>query len=298
MAAPTTPGSHGAERVRVLSNGARMPVLGLGVWQIPDGPETVRAVRSALEVGYRHIDTAQGYGNERSVGRALRESGVPREEVFITTKFDPSAADPEAEAERSLERLGIDQLDLYLVHSPRGGPTWAWPGMERALERGLTRSIGVSNFDAGELETVIEACTTPPAVDQVQFSPFQYRRELLNACQRHGIALEAYSPLTSGRDLDHRVVVEVAERNGRTAAQILLRWALQRGVIVIPKSVHRERIVENLGALDLSLSEEDMANLDALDRTGGTGRALERRWWTRPARAKGRLRRLRRRVPR
>src|SRR5579863_807233 len=140
---------------RMLADGNQMPVLGLGVWQVPGGPVCVNAVRWALDLGYRHIDTAQVYGNEESVGRALRESGVPRGEVFITTKFHPDRADPVAEVEQSLRRLGVDQVDLYLVHWPRGGPVWAWPGMERCVERGLARSIGVSNFGARELAAVL-----------------------------------------------------------------------------------------------------------------------------------------------
>src|SRR5918999_3706906 len=161
---------------RTLADGNTIPLLGLGVWQVEPGPQTENAVRWALELGYRHLDTAQGYGNEESVGQALRDSGVPREEVFITTKFNPASRDPAVEAERSLRRLGIDQGDLNLVHSPQGGPTWAWPGMERAHERGHARSIGVSNFDVGELDAVIAVAEVPPVVDQVQFSPFKYRR--------------------------------------------------------------------------------------------------------------------------
>src|SRR5580700_166446 len=137
---------------RLLADGNQVPVLGLGVWQVPDGGQCTDTVRWALEAGYRHIDTAQAYGNEESVGRALRDSGVPRDEVFITTKFAPGRSDPAAEAERSLKRLGLDHVDLYLVHWPRGGPTWAWPGMQRARELGRTRSIGVSNFNVGELD--------------------------------------------------------------------------------------------------------------------------------------------------
>src|SRR5207237_3325907 len=145
------------------------------------------------------IDTAQAYGNEASVGRALSESGVPREEVFITTKFYPGGKDPAAEAQQSLRRLGLDQVDLYIIHWPQGGPTWAWPGMERARELGYARSIGTSNFGAVELEQVLAVASDPPAVNQVQFSPFEYRRALLEACERRGVALEAYSPLGSGR---------------------------------------------------------------------------------------------------
>src|SRR5437660_9346780 len=136
---------------RVLADGNRIPLLGLGVWQVPNGPECVNAVRWALELGYRHIDTAQAYGNEESVGQGLRESGVPRDEVFITTKFYPARQAPAVEAEGSLRRLGVDSVDLYIIHWPQGGPTWAWPGVERALELGYTRAIGVSNFDVLEL---------------------------------------------------------------------------------------------------------------------------------------------------
>src|SRR5436189_401831 len=177
-------------RARVLADGNQMPMLGLGVWQVPNGPECVNAVRWALELGYRHIDTAQAYGNEESVGQALRESGVPRAEVFITTKFYPARDDPAAEAERSLRRLGVDQVDLYLIHWPQGGPTWAWPGMERAHERGLARSIGISNFDMDEVEAVTNAANVAPVVNQIQFSPFKHRRALLQACEAHGIVLE------------------------------------------------------------------------------------------------------------
>ena len=163
-------------RARLLADGNQMPMLGLGVWQVPDGAECVNAVRWALDLGYRHIDTAQAYGNEESVGRALRDSGLPREQVFVTTKFYPGRKDPVAEAEQSLRRLGVDQVDLYLVHWPEGGPTWAWPGMERARELGLARSIGVSNFSVGELDEVMAAGTIPPAVNQVEFSALDYRR--------------------------------------------------------------------------------------------------------------------------
>jgi len=213
-------------RARVLADGNQMPMLGLGVWQVPSGAACVNAVRWALDLGYRHIDTAQAYGNEESVGRALRDSGVPRDEVFITTKFYPGRRDPAAEAEKSLSRLGVDQVDLYLVHWPQGGPTWAWPGMERARELGLARSVGVSNFTTTELDEVLAAGTIAPAVNQVQFSSLQYRRALLEACRQRGIAVEAYSPLGTGRHLSNRTVNRVAQRAGRTPAQVLLRWCL------------------------------------------------------------------------
>jgi diketogulonate reductase-like aldo/keto reductase len=264
---------------RVLTDGNEIPLLGLGVWQVPDGRECEDAVRWALEVGYRHIDTAQAYRNERSVGKALRDSGVPRDEVFITTKFYPGRKDPEAEAQRSLERLGVDQVDLYIIHWPQGGPTWAWDGMQRAHERGYARSIGVSNFSLREIAELLGVADVPPAVNQVQFSPFEFRRALLEGCEERGIALEAYSPLGTGRHLGDRRVAEVAERLGRTPAQVLIRWALERDLIVLPKSTHRERIEENAQVFDFSLSADDLAALDALDETGGTEAARESTWW-------------------
>jgi 2,5-diketo-D-gluconate reductase A len=266
-------------QVRTLADGNEVPTLGLGVWQVPNGPECVNAVRWALELGYRHIDTAQAYGNEESVGRALRESGMPRGDVFITTKFYPGGRDPAAEAERSLKRLGLDHVDLYIIHWPGGGPTWAWPGMERARELGYARSIGVSNFDAGELREVMDAASSPPVVDQVQFSPFKRRLALLAACQQAGVVLEAYSPLGTGRHLSDPQVNLLARRLGRTPAQVLLRWCVQQGLPAIPKSTNRERIEENAQIFDFKLSDEDVAALDALDETGGTDRALERKWW-------------------
>lgn len=272
---PTT----GDRRVRRLGDGTQIPLLGLGVWQIPSGPPCVNAVRWALELGYRHIDTAQAYGNEESVGRALQESGVPREEVFITTKFYPGSSDPTAEAERSLVRLGVDQVDLYIIHWPQGGPTWAWPGMERACELGYARSIGISNFDAGELERVMTIATVEPVVDQVQFSPFEYRRGLLAAAEARSVALEAYSPLGTGRHLANETVSRVAQQVGRTPAQVLLRWCVQHNIPVITKSSHRDRIEENTRIFDFSLSHDEMTELDSLDQTEGTDRAIEQHWW-------------------
>jgi diketogulonate reductase-like aldo/keto reductase len=268
-----------ADHTRRLSDGNAIPLFGLGVWQVDPGPEAENAVRWALELGYRHIDTAQAYGNEESVGRALRDSGVPREDVFLTTKFHPGSRDPAAEAERSLRRLGVDQVDLYIIHWPQGGPTWAWPGMQRARELGYTRSIGVSNFDVGQIEAVMAEADVPPVVNQVQFSPFKHRRALLDACEQAGVVLEAYSPLTTGRQLGDPRIAEVAGRYDRTPAQVLLRWCVQRDIPTIPKSTRRERIEENAQIFDFELSDDDMSALDALDETGGTGRALERKWW-------------------
>ena len=272
------PGS-GDERARALADGATMPLLGLGVWQVPDGPECENAVRWALQLGYRHIDTAQAYRNEMSVGRALRDSGIARDEVFLTTKFHPGHDDPLAEVQRSLERLGVDHVDLYVVHWPQGGATWAWPGMEAAQAAGYARSIGVSNFSVTELDEVLAIAERRPVVNQVQFSPFEYRRGLLEACAARGVALEAYSPLGTGRHLRDRVVAGIAQRAGHTPAQVLLRWCLQRETIVIPKSTNRERIEQNAQIFDFALTDQDMAALDALDRSGATDRAREEKWW-------------------
>jgi diketogulonate reductase-like aldo/keto reductase len=265
--------------LRKLSDGNEIPVLGLGVWQAPNGAECENAVRWALELGYRHVDTAQAYGNEESVGRALRDSGAPREQVFITTKFFPRGSDPAADAEASLRRLGVDYIDLYIIHWPQGGATWAWPGMELAHERGHARSIGVSNFSVAELDELGGVASIAPVVDQVQFSPFEYRRALLERCEQRAIALEAYSPLGTGRHLDAPAVAEIAAQLDRAPAQVLVRWCLQRETIVIPKSTHRERIEQNAQVFDFELSAEQLAKLDALDETGGTGEAREQGWW-------------------
>jgi len=200
--------------------------------------------------------------------------------VFLTKKFYPRRTDPADEAARSLERLGVEYVDLYLVHWPEGGPTRAWPGMERARELGYARSIGISNFDVAEIDMLLSGATVPPVVNQVQFSPFEYRTAVLDACARNGIALEAYSPLGTGRHLSNDAVGRIARRLGRTPAQVLLRWCLERDIPVIPKSTHRERLAENAQLFDFELSVEDIAELDGLDRTHGSNVAVERKWWS------------------
>ena len=256
--------------------GTEIPALAFGTWQIPDGAPTVVCVGWALEAGYRHIDTAQRYANEAGVGRAIAASGIPREEVFITTKFDPAFADPVEEAERSLEQLGAGHIDLYLVHWPLGEPARHWPRMLEARERGLVRMVGVSNYSAAELEEVCGRTGHRPAVNQISLSPFQYRRALLAACGRLGVGVAAHSPLTHGRMLGDPAVAELARDRGLSPAQVLLRWGIQRGAIVIPKSAHRDRVRENARIFDFELSEDEMHRLDALDRTGGTDRAVDR----------------------
>ncbi len=274
-----TNGKLGDDRVRVLSDGNEMPLVGLGVYQIADSPACAEIVAAALRLGYRHLDTAQDYGNERAVGQGIAESGVPRDELFVTTKFLPSHADPVAELEASLERLGLDFVDLYLVHWPQGGPTWAWPGMERAKRDGLAKSIGVSNFDSAELDAVVGVAVDPPVVNQLQLSPFEHRRALIADCLRHRIAPEAYSPLGVGRHVADPTIVAVAGRVGRTPAQVLLRWGLQRGFIVIPKTSHEERLVENLAVFEFELPDDVMRELDACDTLDGTQKAVEFPWW-------------------
>jgi diketogulonate reductase-like aldo/keto reductase len=265
---------------RELSNGTEIPVLGLGVWQVEDGAQTERAVSWALEAGYRLIDTAQAYRNETSVGKAIRESGIPREEIFLTTKFYPGGKDARVEAEKSLERLGTEYLDLYLIHWPQSGPTWAWPGMEAAVEAGLTKGIGISNFSAAEIQQLLKTTQIQPAVNQIQFSPFEYRAGLVAACEDAGIVAQAYSPLGTGRHLGDPVVARIAAATGHTPAQVLIRWAVQKGLSVIPKSTHRERIEENFGVFDFELDDEAVAALDALDTTGQTDEALGQKWWS------------------
>jgi len=262
-----------------LYDGNVMPMLGFGTWEIPNGTECEMAVRWALEAGYRHIDTAQAYGNEESVGRALRDSGIARGEVFVTTKFYPANTDPVAELDRSLGRLGLDYVDLYLIHWPAGGPTWAWPGMQRAREAGAARSIGISNFAHDELSSLVETAEIAPVVNQVQFSPYEHRTRLLEACLQADVVLEAYSPLGHGRHLSGDAVAAIAARLGRTPAQVLLRWCIEEQIPLLAKSTHRDRIAENADVFDFTLSDRDRQELFALDRTSGTDRAVERKWW-------------------
>jgi len=255
-----------------LNNGVRMPLLGLGTYLV--GQETARrVVLDALAAGYRHIDTAAFYGNERAVGEALRESGVPRDEVFVTTKVwntDHGYQEARAAFARSLERLMLDQVDLYLIHWPMPQRLETWRALESIYEEGRARAIGVSNFMPRHLDEVLAHGTVVPAVDQVELHPFLARRELREHCQARGIVVEAFSPLARGRRFDHPVLAEVAARHGRTPAQVMLRWCLQKGAAAIPKSVTPARMRENLGALEFSLPPEDMAALDALDRNERT----------------------------
>jgi diketogulonate reductase-like aldo/keto reductase len=252
-----------------LNNGVRMPRLGLGVWRAAAGTEVRNALAWALEAGYRHIDTARLYGNERDVGEVLRASGLSREDVFITTKLrnrDQGYRQAGKALDDSLRDLGLDYVDLYLIHWPVAGlRTESWRAFEEALAAGKTRAIGVSNYLPRHLDELLAAGEVVPAVNQVEFSPFLYQRDLLEYCRGRGIQVEAYSPLTRGRRLDDPALVAVAAGHGKTPAQVLIRWALQHDLVVVPKSVNRERILENAAVFDFMLSREDMAALDALD---------------------------------
>jgi diketogulonate reductase-like aldo/keto reductase len=257
-----------------LNGGARMPVLGLGVWQMEAGHQTEQAVEWALEAGYRHIDTAAFYKNEQSVGVAIKRSGLPRDEIFVTTKLMPYKLNTAHELEESLEKLQLAYVDLYLIHWPMPTRSAAqWRDLESLHERGLAREIGVSNFGVKRLAKLMSGTSRPPAVNQVQFSPFQYRRRVLEFCRENGVAFEAYSPLARGAGLEDPVIRGVADRVARTPAQVMLRWAIQHGAVVIPKSTDRDRIRSNAQVFDFELGDADMRELDGLDRTNGTARA-------------------------
>lgn len=232
-------------------------------------------VREALACGYRHIDTARVYGNEADVAEAIRESGLRREDVFVTTKIwnDDQGYDETLSAcEASLSRMRFDYVDLLLLHWPVPGKRLAsYRALERLRAEGRVRAIGVSNFMPRHLEELLAHGHEAPSVDQVELSPFLQRRELRRLCEAHGIVVEAYSPLTKGKRLAHPVVTRVAASVGRTPAQVLLRWGLEQGLVVLPKSTHSDRLAENLGALDFALGAENLTALDALDEGLVTG---------------------------
>jgi diketogulonate reductase-like aldo/keto reductase len=248
-----------------LNDGRAMPMVGLGVFQSPPGEPTKAAVSFALDHGYRLIDTAMIYANEESTGEGLRASKVPRKDVFVTTKLWNDDQGHAAKGfDTSMGKLALDYLDLYLIHWPEPLRLTAWDEMVKLQKTGRVRSIGVSNFSVANLEELIDHSSVVPAVNQVKFHPFAYDKQLLDYCKKKGIVLEAYSPIARARRLDHGVLVEIGQRVHRTPAQVLLRWGLQHGVVIIPKSVRSERIVENSRLFDFSLSPKDMAALDGL----------------------------------
>jgi methylglyoxal/glyoxal reductase len=259
-----------SSRVR-LNQGPEMPVLGLGTFQSPPGSDTRRAVVGALKAGYRSIDTAAMYGNEADVGEAIRASGVPRSEVFVTTKLwhtDQGYESAKRACHRSLELLGFDYLDLYLIHWPRANSPSdridSWRALEELKAEGVCRAVGVSNYAPRHLEELAAHSRLAPAVNQVELHPFVFDPDLLAACARWEIQVEAYSPLTRNRRLDDATVGDIARAHARTPAQVLIRWGLQHGVVEIPKSLRVERIRENAQVFDFQLTSDEMTRLDGL----------------------------------
>lgn len=253
-----------------LNNGTVIPQVGLGVFQTPDGATTVDAVTAALEAGYRHIDTAMIYGNETSVGEGLRRSGVPRGDVFVTTKLwndDIRAHRGQAAFEESLERLGLDYVDLYLIHWPADGWQQAWDDLQAIYASGRTKAIGVSNFQRHHLEELLANSDVRPAVDQIESSPQFSNQELIDFAHAQGIDVEAWSPLggTGGKLLSDPRLAAIGAKYGKSPAQVTIRWHIQRGVIVLPKSTHAERIRQNCDVFDFNLTGEDMAAVSTID---------------------------------
>ena len=265
-----------------LPGGVKIPCLGFGTWQTPDGETAVRAVRCAIDEGYTHIDTAQAYGNEESVGRAIRLSGVPRRDLFITTKLWNSNHSYELTLrsfEESMDKLGLDYLDLFLIHWPNPAAfrgRWqqanaeSWKAMEELADAGRIRAIGVSNFLPHHLEELAKTARIAPQVNQIRLCPGDTQDETVRYCRERGMVIEAYSPLGTGRIFDIPEMRELAKKYGRGVAQICIRWSLQRGYLPLPKSVTPSRIRENLDVFDFSLTEDDVRLIASLKGCVGT----------------------------
>lgn len=253
-----------------LNNGIKMPLEGFGVFQVPDPAQCKQAVLDAINSGYRLIDTAAAYMNEEAVGAAIKESGVDRSELFITTKLWVQDADYESAKkaiETSLEKLGLDYLDLYLIHQPMGDYAGAYRAMEEAYKEGKLRAIGVCNFYPARLADLCETVDVIPAVNQVELHPFFQQEDALALMKEYGVRPEAWGPFAEGNHgiFTHPVLSSIGEKYGKSAAQVALRWNVQRGVVVIPKSVHKDRIEQNMNIWDFELSEEDMNEIAKLD---------------------------------
>lgn len=254
----------------VLNNGVKMPMEGFGVFQVPDQAECERAVLDAIASGYRLIDTAAAYMNEEAVGKAIAKCGVPREELFITTKLWVQDADYESAKhaiQTSLDKLGLDYLNLYLLHQPMGDYIGAYRAMEEAYKEGKLKAIGVCNFYPARLADLCETVEVTPAVNQVELHPFFQQEDALALMKEYGVQPEAWGPFAEGNHgiFTHPVLTKIGEKYGKSAAQVALRWNVQRGVTVIPKSVHKDRMEQNMDIWDFKLSDEDMAEIAKLD---------------------------------
>jgi diketogulonate reductase-like aldo/keto reductase len=262
------------EPTLALNNGVAIPRVGLGVYQAGRGEETRRSVLDALALGYRHVDTARVYGNEADVGAAIRESGIPRDAIFVTTKLwnADQGYDAALQAfDASLQRLGLGYVDLYLIHWPVAGQRKeSWRALRRIYEEKRARAIGVSNYMVRHLDEIADSGVVP-AVNQIEVTPFFQQRDVRKRCSELGIAVEAYSPLTRGQKLSDPTVRRVAEIVGKTPAQVLIRWGLEHGMISLPKSVHAKRIAENIDVLDWSIAPSELAMLDGLEAGLATG---------------------------
>lgn len=257
------------ERTKELANGSIIPRLGLGVWQVKDGAETVNSVKWALQAGYRLIDTAAAYKNEVSVGEGIRASGIPREEIFVTTKLwnaDQGYDSTLKAFDESLSKLGLDYIDLYLIHWPvEGKYKDSWRAMEEIYQSGRAKAIGVSNFHEHHIENLLKGANVVPMVDQIELHPTLTQEPLRKFLADNKIAVEAWSPLGQGKILENPSLIEIGKKYNKTAAQVIIRWHLQNDIIVIPKSVHEDRIKQNFDVFDFELTDNDIKRIDGLN---------------------------------
>lgn len=266
-----------------LNDYREIPCIGFGTWKIPDGKQTYDSVRKALDLGYRHIDTAFLYANESSVGKAVRDSGIPRKEIFVTSKLwgtDRGYESALKGCEKSLDKLGLDYIDLYLIHWPANAKNYSnwqeinrdtWKAFEELRRSGKVASIGLSNFLPHHILSILESCTVTPAVNQIEIHPGYRQSEVVDFCRENGILTEAYRPLGRGAALENNTIVSMAHKYGKTPAQICIRWSLQHGILPLPKSVHEDRMRENADVFDFEITPSDMNELDSIPTFGFSG---------------------------